>query len=155
MRGHGLDRILAAQPLFAGLPTAATALICACAWNVRFQPGQYLFEEGQSADAFYLLRHGRVALELHAPERGSVVFQTLNPGEIVGLSWLLPPYRWGSDARATTLVRATAMDAACLRGKCEADPSLGYELMKRFMPVLVQRLQATRLQILDVYGAHA
>jgi CRP-like cAMP-binding protein len=119
---------------------------------VRFEAGQYLFREGDPADQFYLLRQGRVALELTAPGRGAVTFQTLGPGEIVGVSWLIPPYRLNYDAKALELVRAIAMDAACLRQKCEADHHLGYEMMKRFMPVLIQRLQATRLQILDVYG---
>jgi CRP/FNR family cyclic AMP-dependent transcriptional regulator len=64
----------------------------------------------------------------------------------------VPPYRWTYDARALELVRAIAMDATCLRDKCEADHDLGYELMKRFMPVMVERLHSTRLQMLDVYG---
>jgi hypothetical protein len=93
-----------------------------------------------------------VALELAAPGRGALTFLTLNEGDIVGVSWLVPPYRWTDDARALGLVRAISIDAACLRRKCEADHDLGYEMMKRFVPVLVERLEATRLQILDVYG---
>ena len=93
-------------------------------------------------------------MELSAPGRGTVTFQTVGAGEILGVSWLIPPYRWTYDARAIELTRAIGIDAACLRGKCEADHDLGYEMMKRFMPVLIQRLQATRLQILDVYGRH-
>jgi CRP-like cAMP-binding protein len=154
MQTHGLDRIVREHPFFAGLEEAFCTLVCGCAKNVRFEAGQYLFHEGEPADEFYLLRHGRVALELHAPERGPVTFQTLGEGEVVGVSWLIPPYRWTYDARALTLVRAIGMDAACLRQKCEADHDLGYDMMKRFMPVLIQRLQATRLQILDVYGRH-
>ena len=96
-----------------------------------------------------------MALEIKAPGRGAITFQTLGEGEVVGVSWLIPPYRWSYDAKALELIRAIAMDAACLRGKCEADHDLGYEMMKRFMPVLIQRLQATRLQILDVYGEQA
>jgi len=79
----------------------------------------------------------------------------LAEGEILGVSWVIPPYRWTYDARALDLLRAIAIDAACLRQKREADHDLGYEMMKRFLPILVQRLQATRLQILDVYGAPA
>jgi CRP/FNR family transcriptional regulator, cyclic AMP receptor protein len=121
---------------------------------VRFEAGQYIFHEGQPADQFYLLRSGRVALQISAPERTFTV-QTVGEDEIVGASWLVPPYRWGFDAKALELTRAIAMDAACLRGKCEGDHDLGYEMMKRFMPVLIQRLHATRLQILDVYGVHS
>ena len=154
MQVRGLDRIVCEHPFFAGLPEAYCTLVSGCARNVRFEAGQYLFHEVDPANEFYLIRHGRVALELHAPERGPVTFQTLGPGELVGVSWLIPPYRWTYDARALTLVRATGMDAACLRQKCEEDHDLGYDMMKRFMPVLIQRLQATRLQILDVYGRH-
>jgi CRP-like cAMP-binding protein len=96
-----------------------------------------------------------VALEMSAPGRGTMTFQTLHEGDIVGVSWLLPPYRWRYDARAVELVRAIGMDAKCLRGKCDTDHDLGYEMMLRFVPVLVERLQSTRMQILDVYGPSA
>lgn len=151
---EGLDRIVREHPFFAGLEDRFCALVSGCAKNARFEAGQYLFHEGEAADQFYLLRHGRVALEITAPGRGAVTFQTLREGEIVGVSWLIPPYRWTYDAKALELTRALAMDAACLREKCEVDHDLGYDMMKRFMPVLIQRLQATRLQILDVYGSH-
>jgi CRP-like cAMP-binding protein len=152
---QGLERIVKEHPFFAGMPNAFSELVSGCAKNVQFGAGQYLFHEGEPADWFYLLRHGRVALQVTAPGRGAVTFQTMAEGEIVGLSWLIPPYRWTYDAKAIELTRAIAMDAKCLRQKCEADHDLGYEMMKRFMPVLIQRLQATRLQILDVYGTPA
>jgi CRP-like cAMP-binding protein len=152
---EGLERIVKEHPFFAGMGDEFGALVSGCATNARFDAGQYLFREGEPADKFFLVRHGRVALELAAPGRGALTFQTLAEGDIVGVSWLVPPYRWTDDARAIGLVRAIAIDAACLRRKCEADHDLGYEMMKRFVPVLVQRLEATRLQILDVYGAPA
>lgn len=152
---EGLERIVREHPFFAGIEEEFCTLVCGCAKNVRFEACQYLFHEGALADQFYLLRHGRVALELTAPGRGAITFQTLGAGEIVGVSWLVPPYRWTYEAKALELARAIAMDATCLRQKCEANHDLGYAMMKRFMPVLIQRLQATRLQILDVYGAHA
>jgi CRP-like cAMP-binding protein len=151
---EGLERIVREHRFFAGFEESFLRLVVGCARNVRFEAGQYLFREGEPADQFYLLRHGRVALELSAPGRGRVTFQTLGENEILGVSWLIPPYRWTYDARAIELIRAISIDAACLRAKCEADHDLGYEMMKRFMPVLIQRLQATRLQILDVYGQH-
>ncbi len=152
---EGLERIVKEHPFFAGLGEEFGNLVSGCAKNVRFDAGQYLFREGEPGDQFYLIRHGCVAIELSAPGRGAITVQTLAEGEIVGVSWLVPPYRWTYDARAMGLVRAIAMDAACLRQKCEADHDLGYEMMKRFVPVLVQRLEATQLQILDVYGAPA
>lgn len=151
---EGLERIVREHPFFAGMKDEFTSLLSGCAKNVRFEAGQFLFHEGEPADQFYLLRSGRVALQIAAPAR-SVTIQTVGESEIVGASWLVPPYRWGMDAKALELTRAIAMDAACLRGKCEDDHALGYELMKRFMPILIQRLQASRLQILDVYGVHS
>jgi CRP-like cAMP-binding protein len=149
---EGLERIVREHRFFAGLDEGFVQLVCGCAKNVRFEEGQYLFHESEAADWFYLVRQGRVALTVTAPGRGAVTFQTVGVGEVVGVSWLVPPYRWTYDAKALELTRAIAMDAACLRGKCEEDHDLGYEMMKRFVPVLVERLQATRLQILDVYG---
>jgi CRP-like cAMP-binding protein len=151
---EGLERIVKEHPFFGGMQEAFCELVCGCAKNVRFEAGQYLFHEGGAAEWFYLLRGGRVALQLTAPGRGAVTFQTVSAGEIVGVSWLIPPYRWTYDAKAVEPVRAIAMHATCLREKCESNHDLGYEMMKRFMPTLIQRLQATRLQILDVYGTH-
>ncbi len=149
---EGLERFLKEQAFFAGFPEDQIALVAGCARNHRFDPGQYLFREGDPADEFFLIRHGRVALEIAAPGQPPIVMSTLAEGEIVGASWLLPPYRWNFDARALELVRALGIDAACLRGKCEGDHHLGYEMMKRFAPIMVQRLHAAQLQILNVYG---
>jgi CRP/FNR family transcriptional regulator, cyclic AMP receptor protein len=151
---EGLERIIGGHPFFAELDPRFIDLVCGCTKNVRFEAGQYLFHEGEPANEFYLVRHGRVALEIVAPGRNALVFQTLGEGEVVGVSWLIPPYRWTYDARAVDFVRAIAIDGRCLRAKCEADHDLGYDMMKRVVPVLIQRLHATRMQILDVYGAH-
>jgi CRP/FNR family cyclic AMP-dependent transcriptional regulator len=147
-----LERIIREHPFFSGLDVDFCALVCGCAKNVRFAAGDYLLREGDEASEFFLLRAGRVALEITAPGRGAVQVMTVAEGEIVGLSWLIPPYRWSYDARALEPLRAIAIDARCLRAKCEADHHLGYEMMKRVVPILVTRLQAARLQMLDVYG---
>jgi CRP-like cAMP-binding protein len=152
MQIEGLERIIREHRFFAGLSDDFCTLVCGCASNVRFEAGQYLFKEGDPADAFYLVRHGRVGLEIADPARGRITFQTVGEGEIVGVSWLVPPYRWTYNAKAVEPVRAIGMDASCLRGKCDVDHDLGYELMQRFMPIVVERLHATRLQLLDVYG---
>jgi CRP/FNR family transcriptional regulator, cyclic AMP receptor protein len=152
---EGLERIIKEHPFFAGMQDGFRELVCGCAKNARFAAGEYLFHEGEPADWFYLIRQGRLALQLTAPGRGAVTFQTVAEGELAGVSWLIPPYRWTYDVRAVEDTRAIALNALCLREKCEADHDLGYEMMKRFMPILIERLQATRLQILDVYGTHA
>ena len=147
-----LAELIASSPVFAGLAEDDLALIAGCAQNCGFEDDQLLFKEGDAADTFYLVRRGRVAFELHTPDRGGLVIDTADAGDVVGWSWLFPPYRWHFDARALTPVRATAFDGACLRGKCEDDPRLGYALMSRFAQVLIERLQWTRLRLLDLYG---
>lgn len=149
---EGLERILAEHRLFHDLGKPFVDLAAGCAKNAVFRQDEYLFRADDPADWIYLVRHGRVALEVVTPGRGAVVFETLGEGEVVGLTWLLPPYRWGYDARAAELTRTIALDARCLRDKCEADHDMGYEILKRFLPALVQRLQTTRMQMLDVYG---
>ena len=149
-----LEPILAAHPFFRDLPQPYLQLLVGCAMNVRFNAGQLIFQQGEPADHFYLLRSGTVNIEIPTPERGSLTIQTLGEGDVLGWSWLFPPYRWTFDARALTLTRAIALDGACLRAKCERDHSLGYDLLKRFAAIVVERLQATRLQLLDVYGTH-
>jgi CRP/FNR family cyclic AMP-dependent transcriptional regulator len=149
-----LDAVLAEAPFFAGLGTAELELLAGCAGNVRFREGEMLFREGEPADAFYVVRHGTVALETFVPALGGVTVETIEAGEVIGWSWLFPPYRWHLDARALSTVRATSFDGVCLREKCDGDAALGYDLMKRFAQVLIERLQWTRLRLLDVYGQH-
>jgi CRP/FNR family cyclic AMP-dependent transcriptional regulator len=149
---EGLERILKEHPFFAAFEPAHIQLLAGCARNHRFAAGEYLFREGDPADEFFLIRQGKVALEIAAPAKAPILFESLSDGEVAGASWLVAPYRWMFDARAMTLTRAIGMDAKCLRGKCDDDHHLGYAMMKNFLPVLVTRLQATRLQILDVYG---
>jgi CRP-like cAMP-binding protein len=147
-----IDALLREVPVFHGLRPEQLELIAGCGSNVRFDQGTVLFREGDQADTFYLVRHGTVALETYVPARGPAMIETLEAGEVVGWSWLFPPYRWHFDARALGLVRATVFGAACLREKCESDPAFGYDLMSRFTQVLIERLQWTRLRLLDLYG---
>jgi len=146
-----LKTLLAEHPFVRGLDNRYVDLMVGCASNVRFQPGEFIFREGGNADQFYLLRHGRASIEVYAAERGSITVMTAGEGEVLGWSWLFPPYRWMFDAKALELTRAIALDGKCLRQKCDEDHELGYELMKRSMQVAEQRLQATRLQLLNLY----
>ena len=147
-----LERILAAHPFFKGMDPVYHQLFVDCASNVRFEAGEYIFREGGEANQFYLIRHGRAAVEISTPERGPVIIQSLGEGEVLGWSWMIPPYRWRFDARAVELTRAIALDGRCLRERSEEDHDLGFQLMKRAAHVIEDRLQATRLQLLDVYG---
>lgn len=147
-----LAELVAHHPLLEGLPGDLVTLVSGCAHNVAVPPGRLLLAEGGVADTVYLLRRGRVALEVHRPGGPPLVVETLGPGAVLGWSWLFPPYRWHLDARAIEPVGAIALDASCLREKAEADPGFGYALMQRFAGILVDRLQATRLRLLDLYG---
>ncbi len=146
-----IPALVANHPLLAGLPGDMVALVAGCTCNVAVKPGEYLLREGETADTLYLLRRGRVTLEVRTPGLTPLVIETLGPGAGLGLSWLFPPYRWQFDARASEPVGAIAVNTACLRSKAEADPAFGYELMKRFASVMVARLEATQLRLLNLY----
>ena len=147
-----LEPILAQHPFLQGLDPAMLSLIVGCASNVRYDANQILFEEGDEATQFFIIRSGHVAIEMHVPGRGAVTIQTIGEGEILGWSWLLPPYLWHFTARAAELTRAIALDGTCLRTKCEQDAPLGYELLKRFAHILEGRVESMRLQLLDIYS---
>jgi CRP/FNR family transcriptional regulator, cyclic AMP receptor protein len=150
-----LEPILGEHPFSRDLEKRYLELLVGCAANVRFDAGQFLFREGDEANQFYLIRHGVVAVEIFAGVSGQITVTTIGEGDVLGWSWLFPPYRWKFDARAVELTRAIALDGKCLRMKCEADHDLGYELLKRFAYMVERRLDATRLQLLDIYEAHA
>jgi len=145
------DLIMSAE-VFAGLEPRMIELVAGCARNTHAEPGTLLVREGDAADTFYLIRKGLISLEVQAAGRGTLRIETLDRGDTVGWSWLFPPYRWQLDGRAIEHCSLIAFDGACLRGKCELDHELGYQLMRRFAASMVDRLQATRLQLLDVYG---
>lgn len=150
-----LEELLSEHPFLTDFPRRYLELMAGCAKNVRFEAGRFLVREGEPADDFFLLRRGRVAIEIHAPHRGPVCIQTLEAGEVLGWSWIVPPYRWHFDGRAAEDVTALSLDGACLRGKCDKDHELGYQLTKRVLASVARRLEATRLQLLDIYGVHS
>jgi CRP-like cAMP-binding protein len=148
---ESLERVLREHELLKGLSAAQNALIVDCAKNVRFAPGDFLLREGDAADTFFLVRTGEVALELHVPGRGTVQMEKVGAGDLLGLSWMFPPYRVQLDARAVVPVVAFVFDGACLRRKMEADPELGYALSKKLLAETIKRLQRVRLQRADLY----
>jgi CRP-like cAMP-binding protein len=152
---HTLEPILAEHPFLKGLKPEHLELLVGCASNVRFEAGAFVFRQGEEANHFFILRDGKVAVELFAPQKGAVAIDTYGEGEVLGWSWLIPPYHWRFDARAIEPTRAISLDARCMRDKCENDHDLGYELMKRFARIIEQRLDATRWQLLDVYGVRS
>ena len=152
MHTEDLSEILKQHPFLAGLSDHHMEILIGCASNAHFKEGSYLIHEGQLANTFFMIRTGRVAVEIDISPRGLLRVQTVGPGDVLGWSWLISPFRWHFSACAVAEVRAAALDGECLRKKCENDHDFGYEMLKRFSQVMEHRLEATRLQLLDMYG---
>ncbi|MEU4421552.1 cyclic nucleotide-binding domain-containing protein [Actinoplanes sp. NPDC024001] len=148
------DRV-AALPFFAGLPPRLLHGLCADGSAVSYPAGERIFAEGGDADRFWLIEDGSVALDLRVPGRGDQVIETLAAGTVLGWSWLYPPYRWNFGAVARSPVQAVVFDAVAVRRRCDADSRFGYAMLRRFTPVITERLHATRLRLLDLYATAA
>lgn len=148
-----LESYLADHPFLKDMDKKHIELIVGCAKNVRVNPGEHLFHEGDEADMFYFIRDGKLAMEVFRPQKGSIVFNTLGNNDVLGWSWLVAPYIRHFDCRAMEVTRAIALDGICLRNKCDEDHELGYDIMKRFVNLMEDELMALRLQLLDIYDA--
>jgi len=146
---------VAAQPFFAGLPPDLLRELCAHGKPVTHAAGERLFADGGVADRFWLLESGTVALDLHVPGRGDQVIETIEAGTVLGWSWLQPPYRWQFGATARGPLTAIVFDAVAVRRRCDDDPVLGYAVLGLFTPVIIERLQAARVRLLDLWDTPA
>jgi CRP-like cAMP-binding protein len=146
-----LAALLARHPFLEGLRAQDVGSLAAVAMAVEFAPGDVILREGDPANRFYLIRTGAVALEAEVPDRGRVLIQTLGPGDVLGWSWLFPPYHWHWDARALERTTAVFFYGTRLREECESNPQLGYELTKRMTHALIHRLQAAVRELLNRY----
>lgn len=138
---------LASHPFLSTIPVESLRQLGVHAHGETFAKGQEIFREGQVASEFILIRQGRVRLDAEIADRGRVEVETLAADAALGWSWLFPPYRWHLSATALERTTAIVFDAGVLRGLMAADPVLGYDLMRRFAAVLVDRLQATRRRL--------
>jgi CRP-like cAMP-binding protein len=150
-----LEQIIAEHPFWKGLNARFFPLLNECASEKRFGVQQQIFQEESHADHFYLIRGGRVALETFAPGKGPITIQTIGAGEVLGWSWLFPPYRWHFSARSIDETDVVAFDARALREMAEENHDFGYDIAKRVAQVILLRLQATRMQLLDFYAPPA
>lgn len=153
MSTEDLSELIKAQPFFEGLPEKFIPTLAKMASRQRFDEGDYLLRQNQDADQFFLILEGLVLLKIHVTVHGAIPVETVGPGDALGWSWLLPPYRWHFDARAKAPTEVIGFDAAATREAIEADHAFGYEMYKRCMGVVVHRLQAARMQMMDVYAA--
>jgi CRP/FNR family cyclic AMP-dependent transcriptional regulator len=142
--------LLATHPFLHGLPGPHIRLLTAHARIIRLPDRHRLFEEGGTADKFWLIEAGRVALDTFVPGDGRVIIQHVGRGDVVGLSWLYPPYRWGFGAVTAQPLQAFEFDARAVRAECASDPAFGYEITSRFLQATLHRLQTTRSRLLDV-----
>lgn len=149
---RSVKELLLAHPLFEGLDDETVEQLSGCAVNVHYDAEEYLFRTGESADRFYMLRHGAVSLDVVGPGERQLVVDTVGSGGVVGISWAVPPYRWANDARATESTSAVALDATCLRARFETNPRVGYELLQRVVSAMADRLYSARIRLLDLYG---
>ena len=141
---------LAKQPFFKGLSEPLLEIFAKEAMPAEFKAGEEIFNEGAPANRFYLICSGKIELELPTDfEHEPVVVETIGAGSVLGWSWLFPPYCWHFDACAITPVKAIFFYGTRLREECETNHELGYELMKRVSGVVIERLQATRLRMVE------
>lgn len=146
-----LEHILQRQKYLENLNPEFIRFIVGCASNVRFKTNDYIFHEGEEAKHFYIIRKGLVVIQMPLIAGKTPTIQSLGENDILGWSWLFPPYHWHFSAFVKKDTRAIALDGECLRNKCEQNHELGFELMKRFSHIVNQRLQSAREQILDIY----
>jgi CRP-like cAMP-binding protein len=147
---ESLEPILKQHAFFRELPPQYFDLMLGCTTHVVFKAGEVILREGESADKFYLVRSGKIAIYMEKPQE--ITIQTIKEGDILGWSWLVEPYRNRFSAKAVENTRALALDGKCLREKCEKNSDLGYQLLKRLVNVFVERLEATRLQVINMYN---
>ena len=146
---QSLDAIISGHPFLQGLNPHQMRILKDCALFTQFKASELIFREGDPANRFYLIISGRVALESHVRDSGTITIQTVEHGEVLGWSWLFPPYYWHFDARAVEPTEAVFFYGTPLREECESDHDLGYELVKRLSEVMIRRLQATRRRLVE------
>lgn len=140
------------HPFLRGLNRTQLALLADCALPAEFKPGEVIFREGEKAQLFYLIEKGKVVLESGKKYGEPVVIQTIGAGDLLGWSWMLPPYRWHFTARAIEPTEVIYFAGTILREYCEQDHSLGFELHKRISEVMMKRLQAARQKMLSMHA---
>jgi CRP/FNR family cyclic AMP-dependent transcriptional regulator len=142
---------VALHPFLAGMNQRHLALLTDCAMVVRVNAGEIVFREGEIANRFYLLESGKVVLESAGNVGHPIIVDTVGAGDLLGWSWMFPPYAWHFTARATEPTQAIFFYGTILREYCERDPALGYELFKRMSAVMVKRLQRARHKMLEPF----
>jgi len=145
------DRVLS-HPFFVGIDPTLVHAMASKAELRTYEVGEMLVREGKPAEEFFLVFEGKVALEVGASDRAGITVETIGRGEILGWSWLVSPHRWRFDARAIKPTSVIAINAASARYALAAHPAFGYQFLMKLLPVIAERLENTRVQLLDIHG---
>jgi CRP-like cAMP-binding protein len=143
--------LLTEQHFLAGIRPIHLERLSYYARRSVFQAGRRVFNEGGHADRFWIIREGLVRLDTHLPDRDDVIVETLGAGAVLGWSWLFPPHTWHFGAVAVEPTLTIEFDGPGVLRLCQGDPEIGYELARRFLTVVVERMQATRSRLIDAY----
>lgn len=146
------EEVLKEHPFFEGIPDEHLKFLVSVARPLHIEPNRFLFRQGSAADCFLVLHNGDMAIELHVGGKGARIIQTVSPGEVIGWSWLYEPHRWMYDGRALNTIDCLCLDGEAVRTRMAEDHEFAYEILRRFGEVIVEALNRTRLQLLDVYG---
>ncbi len=145
-----IEESIRMHSFFSDISTAHMSSLASHAQHLTVEADNFIFREGEYADAFYLITYGKVSLELSTAHRGRIIIQTIGEDDVLGISWLFPPYRWRFDARTLTLTRLIRIDAAQMRRMCDEDNAFGYKVISKLASIVMRRLQAVRLQLLEM-----
>jgi CRP-like cAMP-binding protein len=151
MEKQNLTRLLEELPFFEGFKPEYIEFMAGCASNHRYERGELIVHDGDAAKKTFFIRSGRAEMEIHVPGRGVQTLQSLEDGEMIGWSWLFPPYKWHVDIRAKETTMILALDGTCLRKKLEEDTQLGFDFLRRLIYCMHRRIEGGRFLNLDVY----
>ena len=152
MATPAIDKAIAESQLFAGLATDVTGFLSRHARSRQLANGEVLFHYGDRADHFYLIMSGRIAVEVAAITGPTLELLELEPGSVVGWSWLIAPHRWTFQARAIMPTELIEFDGTAILKRCEEEPRFGYELLKRFSTLMSERLQSARQKMMEEWS---
>lgn len=150
---ESLGKIIKEHPFFENLIPEYIELIAGCASLVKFDKNHMILKEGETADNFYLIRSGKIGVDMHVPNQEHITIDTVSTGDVLGWSWLFAPYQTHFDAKVLESTRAISFDGKCLRKKIDQDHNLGFHIMTQFVKIIQDRLQASRLKLIEMYVA--
>ena len=152
MNNQAIAEYLSDHEFFSELSVDIIKLLCESVRSLEIKKGEVLFRQGEHADKFYIVRNGRVSVQIPAIMGPTLEVQTLSTNRILGWSWLISPYQWRFQAKAEEDSTLLEFDGAAILARCEQDPKVGYELLKKFAALMAERLEASRQKLMDEWN---